>query len=135
MFFRVFVLITNEFRMHVQRFVEKNVFFSYEMTRYFCTFYVLIIFSLRFKNEFSKSHRLQKSFSSFSSFLFQIFVRFYDCRVRYELNAFTNKLSKSRILSIDKKKSIDRFETKLKKKTKNNITNVYRFQYLKSTFD
>ena len=55
----------------------------------------------------TKSNNLQKfcsSFSSFSSFSFQIFVRFYDYRVRYELNAFTNKSSKSRILLIDKKK-------------------------------
>ena len=107
MFFRVFVLIINEFRMHAQKSVEKNVFSLYEMTRYLCTFDVLIIFSLRIKSEFSKSHRLQKlssSFSSSSSITFQIFVRFHDCRNHYELYTSKNKLSKSRILSIDEKK-------------------------------
>ena len=123
MFFRVFVLTTNESRMHAQKSVEKNVFSSYEMTRYFCTFDVLIIFSLRIKNEFSKSHRLQKSFSSFSSFssiTFQISVRFHDYRSHYELYTSKNKSSKSRILSIDEKKKqwINRFETKLKKNEK-----------------
>ena len=110
MFFRVFVLTINESRMHVQKSVEKNVFSLYEMTRYLCTFDVLIIFSLRIKSEFSRSHRLQKSFSSsssfssFSSITFQISVRFHNCRNYYELYTFRNKSSKSRILSIDEKK-------------------------------
>ena len=87
-----------------------------------CIFHVLIIFSLRFKSEFSSRISLQKSFSSFSSFssffssVFQISVRFHDCRVRCELDTFTNKSSRLRILSIDKRKKkwINRFETRLK---------------------
>ena len=43
------VLIINEHRMHAQRFAKKNVFSSYEMTRYFRIFHILIILSLRFK--------------------------------------------------------------------------------------
>ena len=55
----------------------------------------------------TRSNSLQKFFSSFSSFSSsssQISVHSHDCRVRYELNAFTNKSSRSRILSIDEKK-------------------------------
>ena len=44
-FYFVFVLSTNEFRIHVQEFVKKDVFSLYEMTRYFRIFHVLIIFS------------------------------------------------------------------------------------------
>ena len=36
LFYFVFVLITNEHRMHVQRFAKKNVFSLYKMTWYFC---------------------------------------------------------------------------------------------------
>ena len=112
LFYSVFVLITNEHRMHVQKFAKENVFSSYEMTRYFRIFYVLIIFSHRNSNanllrNFSnaKSNSLQKFFSSFSSISFQISVSFHDCRVRYEFNAFTNKSSRLRILSIDERKN------------------------------
>ena len=44
-FYSVFVLFTNEFRMHVQKSVKENVLLLYEMTRYFRIFHVLIIFS------------------------------------------------------------------------------------------
>ena len=91
--------------------------------------------SNNFQNFFS-SFSLFSSFSSFSSFLFQIFVFFYDCRVRYEFNAFTNKLSKSRVVSIDKRKKNQLIVSKRNwKKTKNNVTNVHRIQHLtKLTF-
>ena len=48
-FYSVFVLITNEHRMHAQKSAKKNVFSSYEMRRCFRLFHALIIFSLRFK--------------------------------------------------------------------------------------
>ena len=54
---------------------------------------------------------LQIFFMFFSSFSLQIFVRFYDCRVRYEFNISTNKLSKSRILSIDERKKNNKLTT------------------------
>ena len=87
--------------------------------------------------ENNRSHSLQKFFSSFSSFSLSIFVRFHDCRIRYELYTFRNKSSKSRILSIDERRKINKLIVSKRnwKKTKNNVTSVHRFQHLKSIFD
>ena len=148
--------INNENRMHAQKFVEENVLSSYEMTRYSRTSHVLIILSLRFKSELSNRISLQKSIqssqsyssssssssisssSSFSSSsssslsILQISVRSHDCRDRYEFHTFTNKSSRSRILSIDERKRNNELIA-LKRsweKTKNNVTSVHRNQHL-----
>ena len=125
-FYFVFVLIINEHRMHAQKSAKINVFSSYEMTRYFRIFYVLIILSHRnsntnFLKNFSnaKSNSLQKFSSSSSSISSQISVSLHDCRVRYELNASTNKSSRSRTLSIDEKRNNElSFRNEIEKKRK-----------------
>ena len=82
------------------------------------------------------SNSLQKSFLSSSSSSFQTSVRLHDCHVRYELNASTNKSSRSHILSIDKRERNQLIASKRNwKKTRSNVTSVHRFQHLKSTFD
>ena len=125
------VLTTNEHRMHAQKSVKKDVFLSYEMTRYSRTFFVLIILSLRFKSELFSRINQQKRFSSTSSsssFSSQIFVRFHDCRVRCEFHTSTNKSWRSRISSIDEKRKKNELIASKRnwKKTRNNVTSVHR---------
>ena len=138
------VLIINEHRMRIQKFAKENVLSLYEMTRYSRIFHVLIIFSLRFKSELFSRIDLQKSFSLSSSFSSassssssstsssQISVRFHDCRDRYELYTFTNKSSRSRILSIDERRRNNELIVSKRnwEKTRNNVTSVHRIQHL-----
>ena len=134
-FYFVFVLIINEHRMHVQKFAKKKRFFIIQNDAIFSHILCFNNFvTFEFKRKFfekifcfekndrfiilnfkyfwhstifanAKSNNLQKFFSSFSSISFQIFVRFHNCRVRYELNAFTNKSSRFHISSFDEKKN------------------------------
>ena len=87
---------------------------------------LIILLHLDSNASFSK-----KSFSSFSSSSSQIAVHSHDCRVLYKLNAFTNKSSRSRILSIDERKRSNEFIVSKRswKRTKNNVTSVHRIQH------
>ena len=139
-FYFVFVLITNENRMHAQRFAEESALLSCKRTRYSRISHVLTILSLRFKSEFSSRIDLQESsssssssssFSSSSSSSSQISVRLHGCRVRHELYTFTNKSSRSRIMSIDERRRSNELIASRRswEKTRDNVTSVHRIQH------
>ena len=85
LFYFVFVLITNKHHLHAQKFAKKNVFSSYEMTRYFRIFHVLIIFSYLNSNaNFSENfHVLKKrSFHHIKRQIFSTFNDFRKCKIK-----------------------------------------------------
>ena len=72
----------------------------------------------RFSSSLQKS---SSSSSSSSSSILQNFVRFHDYRVRYEFYTFTNKSSKSRIVSIDEKRKNMNWSFRDELKTKRKV--------------